>query len=312
MKKCKYLRIRLTDKCNLKCKWCHKEGCVAPSKEELSPSQIENVVRFLSSIGFTKIKLAGGEPTVRNDLEEIVFGLKQIPGIDLSMISNGTLLTKRKIFDLYNAGLRRINISINTMRSEIFREHQFGNSIKLRTAIDSLKHIIDVGMDKPKVNFIYLGSQNEKDLIELIDFVKDKGIHIRLLNLLPGFSSNDNYPIISTAALIDKVISLGCNKVKLQVDESSFSDLEFLLENGAVAEIGHHLLGQEFVYKSCSNCGVRSQCLETVFSQRLTPDGFLQPCLLRTDNLFDLRPFINGEVDEIAFRVEVVEYLNTL
>jgi molybdenum cofactor biosynthesis enzyme MoaA len=312
-KKCKYLRIRVTDKCNLKCKWCHNEGGVnTHSSEELSPAQIEKAVRFLTEFGFKKIKLVGGEPTVRNDLEEIVRHLKRIPTIDLSMISNGTLLTQKEISNLYNAGLKRINLSINTVRPNIFFEHQFGKSNLLETTLDSIKLLIDIGMDKPKVNFIYLGPENENDLLMLIDLLKEYHIKLTILNILPGFGADTNYPFISTACLIDKVISLGCNDVTVEEDENSFSALQFTLKNGVVIEVGHHLLGQEFVYKSCYDCSVRATCMETVYSQRLTPNGFLQPCLLRSDNLFDLRPFIFGEVDQDSYTNKVVSFLTDL
>jgi cyclic pyranopterin phosphate synthase len=293
MKKCKYLRIRVTDRCNLKCTWCHNEGGINKSSTELSVEQIERAVRLMKDLGYKKIKLAGGEPTVRKDLVEIVYALSHIPGIDLSLISNGTLLTENRILELKRAGLSRINLSINTIQETRYKTLQGGHRNQLNTALGCLDLLIKLGMEKPKINFIYLGPQSDNDLYRIMDLTKKNQIKIAILNILPGHKSKQ-FTYISSADLLDRVLSMGVRDINCSVDHNSLNVLSFTMKNGAILEIGHHLMGQEYVYKSCKDCTIRASCLETVYSHRLTPDGLLQPCLLRQDNCFDLRSFISN------------------
>ncbi len=293
MKKCSYLRIRVTNLCNLKCAWCHNEGGIVQHNGQLSVGELEKAVRLLTNFGFKKIKLAGGEPTARKDLVELVRALSKIPGAELSMISNGTLLTDKLIKNLKLAGLTRINLSINTLVEENYKLLQGGTRNQLRKMLSSIELLLKLGMEKPKINFLYLGPQSDSDLLGLMHYTKQFKLSIAILNVLPGYGTSQ-FTYLPTAHLIDKILHMGVKDIFCESDPNSFSTMSFAMKDGAVLEIGHHLLGQEFVYKSCAVCPVRALCLETVYSHRLTPDGLLQPCLLRHDNCFDLKPYLES------------------
>lgn len=311
--RCRYLRIRLTDHCNLQCQWCHNEGGQGPkSRSELSSEQIRKAVSLLAGFGFKKIKLAGGEPTLRPDLEAVIRSLSEIPDIDLSMITNGTLLTSQCLSLYKHAGLSRINISLNTFDPARFRTLQRGNDTLLQSALDSIPRIIAGGYSYPKLNFLYLGTESDDDLDSVIQFAQTHKVKVTLLNLIPVSFDTSYKSSVTTANLIDKVVSLGVDSIYVDNDLGSFSTLCFVLHNGVVLEIGHHQVGQTGVYRSCTRCHARAYCRESVFAQRLTPDGFLQPCLIRDDNRLDLRPYLLGEIDRDDATQKVTAFLGEL
>ena len=311
--KCRYLRIRVTDRCNLQCNWCHDEGGEnKKSAQELSPAQISKAVDLLARFGFDKIKLTGGEPTVRSDLDAIIVWLNKIPGIDLSLITNGTLLTRERLACYRRAGLPRINVTLNTFDPGTYSRLQGGNDTLLKSALASIPEIIAAGYERPKVNLVYRGPESDHDLEAVIQLAQTCRIKITLLNVIPTFGSPEGGSDITTADLIDKVVSLGVESVYVDHDPCSFSTLCFVLRGGAVVEIGHHQVGQAGVYKSCATCSARRNCQESIFAQRLTPDGFLQPCLVRADNCLDLRPYLSGEVNIQAAENLVTTFLRDL
>jgi molybdenum cofactor biosynthesis enzyme MoaA len=270
-------------------------------------------VKLLSGFGFNKIKLAGGEPTTYPRLVQLIGMLTEIPDIDLSMISNGTLLTEKRLRAYQEAGLSRINVSMNTFDQARYRALQGGTAMLLDHALESIPLLLAAGYQRPKINFIYFGSESDADLQKAIAFAREHQIKITLLNVLPDPDEQSfNGETVTTANLIDKVVSLGVQEVSIDNDPNSFATLVFLLECGVTVEIGHHQVGQANVYQSCAHCPVRFYCRESVFAQRLTPDGILQPCLMRQDNGLDLRLYLFDEIDEATATTQVKDFLAAL
>lgn len=286
---------------------------MASHHHELMPTQLAQVVRLLVKHGFRKIKLAGGEPTTRPDLEAIIRHLVAIPAIELSMISNGTLLTPARIARYYTAGLRRINISINTFQPDRYALLQGGRPALLQRALQSVPLLIATGYQRPKINFIYFGPESDADLDEAIRFAMQHQIKITLLNELPDATElSGARPAITTADLIDRVFTLGVASVITDHDPGSFATLCFTLNARVMLEVGHHQVGQAGVYQRCTQCQLQARCRESVFAQRLTPDGRLQPCLLREDNQLDLRPYLASEWPEPEAHAQVAAFLAQL
>jgi cyclic pyranopterin phosphate synthase len=278
----------------------------------LSPDQIFKAVDLLARFGFDKIKLTGGEPTLRSDLDAIIALLNKIPGVDLSLITNGTLLTRERLARYRRAGLPRINVTLNTFEPGTYCRLMGGNNALLEAALASIPEIIAAGYERPKVNLVYRGPESDRDLEAAIRLAQACQIKITLLNIIPTLGSLDSRSDVTTADLIDKVVSWGVESVYVDHDACSFSTLCFVLRGGAVIEIGHHQVGQANVYKSCATCSVRRDCQESIFAQRLTPDGFLQPCLVRADNCLDLRSYLWGEVNIQAAENLVTAFLRDL
>lgn len=177
-----YLRISLTDSCNLKCKYCNPQDNQHCFEKNMSQQQIINLVKLFSQIGIKKIRLTGGEPLLRKDLIGIVKGIKDIDGIDeITMTSNGLLLPE-KLEDLKKAGLDRINLSLDTFKREKF---------KTITGIDGLNEVLlsieklkKLNMVPIKINCVLINKFNNDEIGDFINFTKDREVQIRFIELM--------------------------------------------------------------------------------------------------------------------------------
>lgn len=178
------LRISVTDRCNIRCVYCMPESVTfLPRRQLLTFEEIERVVRVSAGLGITKIRLTGGEPLVRRDLPQLVGRLVGIPGIvEVGLTTNGLLLAPlaRPLFD---AGLRRINISLDTLDPERFR------ALTRRDGLDQVIAGIlaarDVGFRPIKLNAIAIKGMTEADLVPLARFALDHGLELRFIEYMP-------------------------------------------------------------------------------------------------------------------------------
>ncbi len=180
-----YLRISVTDRCNLRCVYCMPpEGIPLKKKNELlSFEEIVRVARVFVEMGIDKIRITGGEPLVRHDLEALIAGLATLPGLKhLSMTSNAVLLAQ-KAAALKNAGLQSINISIDSLRSDRFKE------IALRDDFDKVIAGIDaaesVGLSPIKLNVVVMKGRNHDEVLDFVDYVRDRDFNVRFIEYMP-------------------------------------------------------------------------------------------------------------------------------
>lgn len=179
-----YLRLSLTDRCNYRCSYCMPEEGMhfMPRSELLSFEEIERVVRIFAGLGVTRLRLTGGEPTVRADMVALVARLGAIDGIGrLAMTSNGHLLPElaRPLFD---AGLREVNISIDTLDAERFRElTRRGDLSRVIAGIDAA---LAVGM-VVKLNAVALRGVNDHEVVDLCEFAWQRGVIPRFIEHMP-------------------------------------------------------------------------------------------------------------------------------
>ncbi len=164
-----YLRISVTERCNLRCIYCMPAGGITlrPRKEILSFNEIERVARVCAGLGVRKIRLTGGEPLVRTNLPDLVHRLACIPGIDtVGLTTNGVLL-KNQIKELKRAGLHSVNISLDTLRRERFHR------IALRSHFDDVQGGIDAALEEGftplKLNMVVMGGVNDDELPEFVE-----------------------------------------------------------------------------------------------------------------------------------------------
>jgi cyclic pyranopterin phosphate synthase len=179
-----YLRVSVTDRCNLRCRYCMPPDGVGllPRSEILSFEEIIEVVRTAVGLGVTKVRLTGGEPLVRRGIETLVAELAQIEGIrDLAMTTNGVLLEQRAR-DLADAGLHRVNVSLDAVRPERYAEVTGGGDVRLVLAgIDEALH---VGLTPVKLNCVVSDSSDEPDARDVADYGREKGLEVRFIPVI--------------------------------------------------------------------------------------------------------------------------------
>ncbi len=275
----KSLRISITPKCNLKCFYCHKEGHDTNNYNLMNPDEIGKIVKTSLHYGIKKIKISGGEPLLRNDLPEIIENIKDSRLKDISLTTNGILLEKYAE-KLKDAGLNRVNVSLDTLNPEKYKKITYNGDIeKVKKGIEKA---LNVDLTPLKVNYLAL-SNTVDDLDDLMNYCRDIGAILQVIEFMPLDEKLKKY-------YVD--ISPMENKIAEQADKiitrKFMQNRKKYLVDGLEIEFVRPMDNTEF----CNHCT----------RIRLTYDGFLKPCLLRDDNLVDiLTPLRNGEDIEKCF-----------
>lgn len=176
-----YLRISLTDNCNLRCIYCTPEKLFQKKEEKLLFEDLQKIIRVAKDIGIKKIRLTGGEPLLRKDLCEIIKEIKKSEIDEIYITTNGILL-EEKIKDLKEAGLMGINVSLDTLDENIFNEITRGGDIK--KVINGIKKSISLGL-KVKINSVIIKGINEDSIYQLAEITKNNKIDVRYIELMP-------------------------------------------------------------------------------------------------------------------------------
>jgi cyclic pyranopterin phosphate synthase len=180
-----YLRISVIDHCNLRCVYCMplRGLTFIPSPELLTAEEIEQVALAAVGVGFRKFRLTGGEPTLRPDLVEIVGRIAAVPGAeDVAMTTNAILLT-RLARPLKEAGLRRVNVHLDTLDPErLKRLMRFGTLAEIEAGLAAAE---EAGLTPIKVNVVVTRDYNDQDVVEMARRAKERGWHVRFIELMP-------------------------------------------------------------------------------------------------------------------------------
>ena len=193
-----YLRISITDRCNLRCRYCMPQGIhQVPMHEILTYEEILEIAEAAASLGITKIKVTGGEPLVRLGCAHLVAQLKEIPGIEqVTMTTNGILL-KQNLTALKEAGIDAINVSLDTLNPEVFQ--RITGSDRLQDVIDGIEASVSAGI-RTKVNTVLQTGVNDDEWKDLIRLAKDLPIDVRFIEMMPiGYGKK--YPPVSNEDL---------------------------------------------------------------------------------------------------------------
>lgn len=276
-----YLRISLVDACNLRCVYCMPEDIrFRPFQELLQDDEIMLIVRAAAALGVDKIRLTGGEPTVRPGVVELVQRIAEVPGIqDLTMTTNGLRL-KELAEPLARAGLRRVNISLDTLNPEKFRRiTRWG---RLEDVWEGIEAAERAGLTPIKLNCVVVRGHNEEDVVDLARLTLDRPWDVRFIEMMPFGSVADfqQSSVVTSQEIMERVsAALG---PLLPVDGYDGRDpaRPFRLE-GAVGTLGFiSTVSEPF----CSGCG----------RIRVTADGKLRLCLLRDMEVDLLTPIRQG------------------
>ncbi len=291
-----YLRVSVTDRCNLRCIYCMPpEGVPIRSHEEiLRYEEFEKVVRAASSLGISKVRLTGGEPLVRKGILDLVHRLASIQGIDdLAMTTNGTLLA-RWAYDLKEAGLKRVNVSLDTLRPERFRLiTRLGN---LSDVLEGIEVARRVGLTPIKINTVVIRGMNEDEVVDFARLTLDGDWHIRFIELMPIGRQLSSGSRFVSAGEVRRRIESTLGKLEPAKMGVGGGPARYYRLRGARGTVGFITpISEHFCYR-CNRL-------------RLTADGRLRPCLL-SDYEIDLRsPLRQGAgIEEIrALIVEGIE-----
>ena len=276
-----YLRISLTDHCNLRCLYCMPDGmCFRPNSELMQDEEILSLVRLFADLGFDKFRLTGGEPTVRAHIVDLVREIADTPGVRaLSMTTNGVLFS-RLAHALAQAGLQRVNFSLDTLDPEKFeRLTRRGAFNEVWAGIQAAE---EAGLAPIKINSVVMHDQNETDAVELARLTVDRPWQVRFIEMMPFAGATD----------FQRMQGVGMAEVKARV-ESALGPLELL--NGGKLD------GEARLYRLPHGKGTvgfiatltRPFC-EECNRARLTADGRLRLCLLREREVDLLTPLRQG------------------
>jgi cyclic pyranopterin phosphate synthase len=179
-----YLRVLVTDRCNLRCLYCIPEEGVSlrPRADLLTLEEIHRVVSVGLDLGIRKVRLTGGEPLMRANIEALVEMLAGEPLLsDLAMTTNGILLSRRA-FALREAGLKRINISLNTLRPERFE--RIARRGGLEDVLAGIERSLEAGFDPVKINVVLLRGLNDDEIPDMARLAKNRPLHVRFIELM--------------------------------------------------------------------------------------------------------------------------------
>ena len=276
-----YLRISLTDHCNLRCVYCMPEDMTfRPNAEMMQDDEVFTLTRLFASLGFTKVRLTGGEPTVRAHIVDIVRGIAATEGIQsVSMTTNGVLLSKLAQ-PLAEAGFQRINVSIDTLDPGKFqRLTRWG---KLQDVWDGILAAEQAGLTPIKLNAVVVRGYNEDDVVDLARLTLDHPWQVRFIEMMPFAGATDlqTSQVVTMAEIQERIEdSLG----DLQISNDGKLDGEARVFHLSKAK-GNVGFISSVTAPFCASCN----------RARLTSDGRLRLCLLREKEVDLLTPLRAG------------------
>ena len=279
------LRVSVTDRCNFACLFCMPEKDKVswiPREEILDFGEIERIVGVLASLGIEKVRITGGEPLLRRDLEELVDGITSIEGIrSVDMTTNGWHL-ERKAEALRRAGLRGVTVSLHSLRSDRFA--RISGMDALPRVLRGIDRALDVGLNPVKINSVAIRGYNDDEILDLIEYARERRISIRFIEFMPldGLGMWNYDRVVPGREIISTVSQSYPQEPKGRGNSETSSIWRFKDGRGDLGLITP--MSDPF----CDDCD----------RIRLTADGKLLSCLFDTD-YHDLRHIVrNGGTDE--------------
>jgi GTP 3',8-cyclase len=270
-----YLRVSVTDKCNLRCVYCMPEGGLPWLRRDeiLSYEEIAQIVAAAASVGVRAIRLTGGEPLVRRDLSRLIATIASIPGIDDIALSTNGLLLEEQLPELVSAGLRRINLSLDTLREDRFE------TIARRRGLDAVLRAIDgaiaAGLTPVKINCVVMRGKNDDELADFARLTRDRPIFVRFIEVMPVIENaglqRDAY--VSSDEILERFSEIG--DLQQVIGPAGNGPARYFALPGAAGAIG---VISPLSHDYCERCN----------RVRLTADGRLRLCLFG-DYALDLR-----------------------
>jgi cyclic pyranopterin phosphate synthase len=291
------LRVSLTDRCNFRCFYClpHGEPPIAPKEQMLSYEEIEYVCEIFVALGIEKIRLTGGEPMLRRDIETIIIKLAKLrsSGLqDLALTTNGYYLPERAR-SLKEAGLDRVTISLDSLKRDVF---------KRMTGVDVLDKVLaglaaakEAQLYPIKINAVIVRGHNEDEVADFAAFAREHDVKMRFIEFMPLDSGHEwsRKDVVSGKEIRER-INERFPLVRLEVKRGSETSSRYRFADGAPGEIGIIAPVTEPFCGACSRI-------------RLTADGQIRTCLFST-----IEHSLRDVVRSGASRDEIVEYIESV
>ncbi|SHJ79226.1 cyclic pyranopterin phosphate synthase [Anaerobranca californiensis DSM 14826] len=285
-RKINYLRISLIDRCNLRCKYCMPPNGVDLYGHDkiLTYEELLLIIKAAAELGINSIRLTGGEPLIRRGLIPFIKTVSNIDGIDdIAITTNGVLL-EEMADDLKKAGVNRLNISLDTLNKDKFKE--ITGRDQFEKVFKGINKSIEVGFEPVKINVVMLKNFNEGEILDFVKLTKDKPLHVRFIEMMPLGESKNNW----TAGYMPWNDALELVKREFEVRESSgpkgsgpakyYTIPGFLGTFGFITPVGEHF---------CHQCN----------RIRLTSDGFLKTCLFGNNEVNLKKLSKTGDINKI-------------
>jgi cyclic pyranopterin phosphate synthase len=283
-----YLRVSVTDKCNLRCVYCMpEEGLAWLRRDELlSYEEIIEIVRAAAHAGVRAIRLTGGEPLVRRDLHRLVEGINAVPGIEDIALSTNALLLEDQLPALVAAGLRRVNVSLDTLRADRFET--IARRPGLEPVLRGIRAAIDAGLGPIKLNCVVMRGQNDDEIAAFAALTRTMPIFVRFIEVMPVHENlglqADTY--MSSDDILARVAALG--EILPVPGPPGNGPARYFAFEGASGAVG---VISPLSHEYCDRCN----------RVRLAADGRLRLCLFG-DQHIDLRTPLRGgaSTEELA------------
>ena len=284
----KYLRISITERCNLRCRYCMPvDGvCKKAHDEMLTYEEIIKVSKVAGKLGIKKIRLTGGEPLVKKDIVRLASDIKKIDGIEELCITTNGILLNEYAEDLKNAGVDRINISLDTLNAE---KYKYITRIgEFKDAWSGIEKALELGFKKIKINTVLIGGFNDDEVVDISSLTLKYPVDVRFIELMPMYDSGDfkENAFVKSSIVIDKLKEkYGNDKVLEVTDLKHRGQVARLYKiDGALGFVGLISAVSNHFCKECNRI-------------RLTSDGKLKPCLHSNEEI-PIKGLSEAEIEE--------------
>ncbi len=281
-RKIEYLRVSVTDRCNMRCTYCMpSEGIkLIPHHEVLHYGEIRDIVRAGALLGIKSIRLTGGEPTIRKDLSRFISMLKEVEGIEEVTLTTNALLLSKLAQEFKDAGLDRVNISLDSLKPERFSEITRGGDLK--AVLEGIQAALDADLSPVKLNVVVIPGFNDDEIEDMAGLSIERPLHVRYIEFMPIGDQRlyKEKKYIKTAELVERLkkrfeISVA-NKGAGMGPASTYTISGAKGTIGFISSISEHF---------CSTCN----------RLRLSSDGWLRSCLFNEKLAVDMKtPLRNG------------------
>ncbi|AEH44016.1 molybdenum cofactor biosynthesis protein A [Thermodesulfatator indicus DSM 15286] len=287
-RKITYLRVSVTDRCNLRCFYCSSKDSFAklPPEKILSYEELYQIIKVAVSLGVKRVRLTGGEPLVRKDLVSFVAALAQIPGLeDLALTTNGILFASMAL-DLKKAGLKRVNISLDAITPQKYKE--ICGIDALNQVLAGIEKALEVGFSPVKINMVVMRGLNDDEAIEMARLTLKEPLEVRFIEFMP----------IGSGAPWEEDLFMPVSEIEKRLKEV-FGELHPASKIGAGPAKVFTLPGAKGSVGFIS--AISNHFCHKCNRLRLTPEGRLRLCLF-SDEEIDLRPFLNQKNPQEALK----------